>query len=81
MKKFIIKSGAWSEEFNGTLEDAIEIADERVTYNQEDMKILDENGKEAATRTWYGSLDGIEDCEDAIEFGSYGYYTDWSIEN
>jgi hypothetical protein len=59
----------------------MQIADERISYNQEDMKILDETNKEIAIRTWYGVMEGIEDFENPMQFGSYGYYTDWNIED
>jgi hypothetical protein len=80
-KTYTLKSGLWSEEIIGTLEEVMEIADNKISCNEDDIKIVDEHGEELAIRNWVGTLDAIECFEDAIQFGHYGYYTDWYIKD
>lgn len=53
-------------------------ADEGAAYTQQPITIEDENGKEVARRTWYGTEISEGDAEDPIEFGSSGFYGDWN---
>jgi hypothetical protein len=53
-------------------------ADEGIAYTQTSVLIADDDGNEITTRTWVGCESGIEDQEEPIQFGSFGYYTDWS---
>ena len=43
------------------------------------VEYLDEDGDEVARRTWCGVAYDADECgeENPIEFGDYGYYTDW----
>lgn len=54
------------------------LADEGITYTQQVVTIDNENGTEVSRREWYSNLDGIEECDDPIQFGSFGYYSDWN---
>lgn len=63
-----------------TLERAKELADEGAEYTQKSISIYDDDDNEVARRSWYGCTSGIEDCEDPIQFGDYGFYDDWSGE-
>lgn len=67
------------EEFHGTLEEAEKQADEGICYNQQDASIY-YHGKLAARRAWVGCLEGIDDNDDPIQFGDFGYYADWEEE-
>jgi hypothetical protein len=81
MENFTLVSGMWQEEIKVTgLDEAMKIADENIGYNQESMKILDEEGECVAIRRWCSSLEGIEDCENPVQYGEFGYYDDWSNE-
>lgn len=62
----------------GTIEDAQRRADELATYCQRDMDIYAPDG--VYSRRWWGTTEGIEDCEDPIQFGSFGYYGDWELQ-
>jgi hypothetical protein len=77
-----LTSGGWSEKITAkNIQEARDIADNRIGYNQEDMKdmnILDEDGNLICYRYWSQTLGGLEDQEDAIEYGTFGYYTDWT---
>ena len=53
-------------------------ADEATSYTQCDVVICDEDDNEITRRTWVGVRTDFEDQEHPIDFGDYGYYTDWS---
>lgn len=80
MSKFIINygTGAGNEE-TSDFELAMETADNGAAYTQQNIKIEDENGNVIAQRTWYGTICGIEECENPISFGTFGFYADWVI--
>ena len=77
--KFFINynTGAGNDIVYGDLFDAMEKADDGAAYTQESIVITDENGNEVARRQWYGCETGIEDEDDPIGFGGFGYYGDW----
>lgn len=62
-----------------TLWEAKALADEGAAYTQADIVITDEDGDEVARRTWCGVAYDADECgeENPINFGDYGYYTDW----
>ena len=60
-----------------SIESAKTAADQAASYTQESIVICDNNGKEVVSRYWYGCTDGVEEFEDPIQFGNYGFYTDW----
>jgi hypothetical protein len=75
--KFVLKSGLWSDRVKAEdLEEAMGIADEAISYNQESMTVCDEDGNILAQRHWWGSLDGVEECDSPITIGE-GFYDDW----
>ena len=53
------------------------LADSNAAYTQQPITIVDEDNNEIVRREWYGVKDGWEDCENPIQFGSFGYYDDW----
>lgn len=59
------------------MEEAKKVADEWAEYTQKDIKIEDETGELIAWRSWNGCLTGLEDMERPIQFGDFGYYSDW----
>ncbi len=63
------------DEFEGTLEEAKEFADEYSAYTQCDISIEDENQEKILTRFWYG-VQATEEDEDIIEIGN-GFYGSW----
>ena len=70
------------DETADTMEQAMEIADDGACYTQQDITIEHDNGTVIAERKWYGvqsSQEDLEDGEDIIEFGSFGYYGHWVI--
>jgi hypothetical protein len=70
-------TGAGNKEVNGDLQAAMAEADAGATYTQQPITIEDEDGTEIARRPWYGVTTGIEDCENPIQFGTFGFYADW----
>jgi hypothetical protein len=77
--KINYNTGAGNEAGIETIDEAQQSADEGARYTQEDIDIIDQvTGNTVLTRSWVGCLDGIDECEDAIQFGSFGYYGDWA---
>ena len=74
--KINYKTGAGNEDCIETIEDAMATSDKGACYTQQDIEILGDDGS-ILTRKWIGCLDGLEDCDDPIQFGSFGYYADW----
>lgn len=70
-----------SEEFEGTLNEAKAYADDGITYNQQNCEIREEDDETiVAVRKWFDVEyhgDDNDYCENPIEFGDYGYYSDW----
>lgn len=83
-------TGAGNEFCAGTLEEAKKIADENACYTQADITIhcvdADDNpGAVICRRSWYGvefdpDAAELEDGDDVITFGSFGYYGPWREE-
>ncbi len=71
-------TGAGDEYDIETLDLAMETADEGARYTQEDIDIVDDETAATLSRRWCGCLDGLDECDDPIQFGSSGYYADWS---
>lgn len=64
---------------NMSEKEARQWADDRVTYNQCSIAIVDIIDNSALwKRDWWGCLTGIEECENPIEIGN-GFYSDWEI--
>lgn len=70
-------TGAGNFEFDGDLSDAMNQADSDAAYTQQSITIEDEDGNEIARRPWCSMLTGIEDQQNPIRFGDFGYYADW----
>lgn len=70
-------TGAGNFSIDGTLEDAKRAADEGAAYTQQPIIIHDEDGNEVARRQWWGCREGIEECDDPISYGDFGFYGDW----
>ena len=75
---YMVKCGnGWKMQIEAeTLSEVKNKATEVVTYTQQDFWI-EKDGAEILRRKWYGSLDGIRDFTDPIQFGSFGFYGDW----
>lgn len=78
MLKINYHTGAGNEECNGTLEDAMRIAEENISYTQEPITIEDEKGNELARLPWYGVMPEEDDIVTA-QFGDFGFYAEWII--
>lgn len=78
MAIYTLKSGYTFDAEAIHLIDAMRLADEWVSYSQADI-IVSINDVELARRVWCGSLDGLDECDDPIQFGDFGYYTDWHL--
>lgn len=63
------------------LDVAMGLADAEASYNQSGMAIMDNDDNVIASRTWYGCMDGIEDQENPISYGTFGFYADWQQED
>ena len=70
-------TGAGDFTVSGTLEQAMQQADAGAAYTQQDITISDNHGNIIARRPWYGTLTGIDDQSDPIQFGDFGFFADW----
>ncbi|MCY7574254.1 hypothetical protein [Bacillus pumilus] len=68
-----------SEEVEGNLEEAKEIAKKGMSYTQEKVTIETMDGDVLATSYWYG-VEPEEDDSVLEQFGSYGFYQTWDDE-
>lgn len=65
-------------EFNGTINEAKEYADERINYTQANVTIENEKEEKIYIRKWYGTKASEEDKErNIIEYGNFGFYDEW----
>ncbi len=71
-------TGAGNEDDIETIDEAQAIADQGAAYTQQDIDLIDDATSETLTRKWCGCLDGLDECDDPIQFGSFGYYGDWA---
>lgn len=68
------------ESIDGELEAAKEAAVEGMAYTQQNVKILDDNGAEVLVSCWYG-VEPSEDDEVLAQFGTFGFYAEWTEGN
>ena len=61
-----------------TLEEAERESDKSASYSQRDMVIYAPEG--VYTRRWWNTTQGLEDCNDPIKFGNFGFYGDWELQ-
>jgi hypothetical protein len=61
------------------IEEAMSKADKGVAYTQAPITIEDTDGNEVARREWFGLLSGIQEYQDPISFGDFGFYGDWMV--
>lgn len=61
-----------------TLEEAERERDKCASYSQRDMVIYAPEG--VYTRKWWNTTQGVEDCNDPIKFGDFGFYGDWELQ-
>lgn len=69
-------------EFDGSLDAAMEKADEMACYTQQNIRIYadDKREKLVAERRWYSvELDDEVSWRNVINFGKFGYYEEWYI--
>jgi hypothetical protein len=64
------------------IEDAKIEADESVSYCQSSIDLVetnDEGNESTITRKWWGVAfdSSVDESENPIQFGSFGYYADW----
>lgn len=73
-------TGAGDETGIETLEEAKATADAGAQYTQVSI-VLDDDGEEVCSRPWVGVQYDYDNpdtqCEDRIDFGSFGYFADW----
>lgn len=84
MNKYYVDygTGAGNFIFEGSLEEAMKLADEGLAYTQSSVVIKDyDTHEDVAMRRWYGVPpdDNAENNEFIIGFGNLGYYDDWWI--
>lgn len=57
---------------------AKEVADANACYSQADIYIIDDDDmSNSIVRRWRGCMEGVEECENAIQIGTSGFYEDW----
>ena len=69
-------TGAGNEWVEGTLEDAMKVAEKGAAYTQMDINIENEDGVEVARLPWNAVGAGEDDIV-VVEFGSFGFYGEW----
>lgn len=78
MKKYFIDFGTGAgNEWSDTLEEAIELAENGLSYTRESVYIYDD-AELAAKLPWYG----VEPSEDDVvtaKFGNSGFYGEWIV--
>lgn len=70
------------EEFNGSLDEAMEKADDMACYTQQNIRIYADDKRDTlvAERRWYGVEPDDEVAEgDIINLGKFGYYDEWYV--
>jgi len=73
-------TGAGNKNEIETLQKAMEAADKGASYTQENITIENTTtGETIAMRKWYGCTEGIEDIDNPIQFGDFGFYGDWVV--
>ena len=72
-------TGAGNEWIDGILEKAMQVADDNAAYTQQAIEIFDEDMELVARRAWCSTTEFIEENENPIRFGTFGYYADWSF--
>lgn len=84
MKKYLIdyRTGAGNKEIEGTLEEAMKIAEEGLAYTQESVYIMEDVGlqwEEVARLPWWGVAAEEDDIVTA-DFGDFGFYGEWILD-
>ncbi len=78
---YTMKSGFVSVDTEETeFSNAARRADAWASYSQEALELY-LNGVLVAWRPWYGCVEGVEHCEDPLQFGDFGYYSDWEYKD
>lgn len=82
--KYIINynTGAGNEMVEGSLDDAMRIATENLSYTQEDVKIYAADttidDEPVAILRWYGCAPSDDDVV-TCKFGDFGFYGEWEV--
>lgn len=69
-------TGAGNEYVEGTLEEAMKVAEDGLAYTQQSVSIEDEDGKAVAQLPWYGVAPEEDDVV-TCQFGDFGFYGEW----
>jgi len=77
--KYIINYGTMVEEVEGTLQEAKEAAVEGMGLTEQAVVIEDVDGREVTRSEWFG-IDGNDEENVLVQFGSSGYYQVWNDE-
>lgn len=70
-------TGAGNEWVDGTLNEAMKVAEDGLSYTQQSVSIVDEGGNVVANLPWWGVAPGEDDFV-TCRFGDYGFYGEWS---
>ena len=77
-RKYFIDYGTGAgNEWSDTIEEAMRLAEEGLSYTLQPVTIYNE-GEEVARLPWFG-IDPEEDEVVTSKFGSHGYYGEWGI--
>ena len=78
----IISNGVTKTTDTNDLEEAMAIAEEWVTYSQDDLRIYDDNKLVALSKWWSVAYNAeIDPNEPVATFGQYGYYASWQTDD
>lgn len=69
-------TGAGNRTVEGSLEEAMQVAEDGLTYTQQSVHIQNEDGDEVAWLPWYGVAPEEEDVV-TCRFGDSGFYGEW----
>lgn len=69
-------TGAGNEVVEGTIEDAMRVAEEGLAYTQKPVTIYNDDHEEVANLQWYGVKPEDDDVVTA-RFGDHGFYGEW----
>lgn len=75
---YIYCNGVKTNIESGDLFHAKEVADANACYSQSDIYIIDDDISNSIVRRWRGCMEGVEECENAIQIGNSGFYEDWT---
>lgn len=80
MSKYFINynTGAGNIEIDGSIEEAMKLAEEELGYTQQNVSI-EQDGEQIAYLPWWGVIPEEDDFV-TKQFGDYGFYGEWVLQ-